>query len=233
MTRWHWQSKLKRESGRGANWFGCVPAVAEAWRPVRMSEKRTKSQMARPLSAASQRELDELLAFLDGNDRYLNSLSAHLRGVELATCGWLRLASSSSGPSSGRHFKSLTLLVDPLHQHGFAGRLASHLFDLLRFWSVTPLHLQRHSSGVLGNVLLGRNPLDQIKSFRIEWQPALILFDFLMVKAPSIRKRRFRLNATGTSPSALTLTTVVQTWRKLQRVRRTLRTLHSSKTSRL
>ena len=58
-------------------------------------------------------------------------------------------------------------------------------------------------------------PWDQIKSFRIEWQPALILFDFLMVKAPSIRKRRFRLNATGTRPSALTLTTVVQTMVKI------------------
>ena len=28
MTRWPWQSKLKREGGRGANWFGRVPAIS-------------------------------------------------------------------------------------------------------------------------------------------------------------------------------------------------------------
>ena len=172
--------------------------------------------MARPLSAASQRELDELLAFLDGN--------AEISTFTFRTSPWGR-ASHLWMVAVGLFILWAVLrpafqVLDAVSLILFisiglpAAWLATYSIYFafgpsLRF-TCSDTHLVYW--GMFRSVAI---PWDQIKSFRIEWQPALILFDFLMVKAPSIRKRRFRLNATGTRPSALTLTTVVQTMVKI------------------
>ena len=162
--------------------------------------------MLGPLSLNSQRELNELLAFLDGNveiSSFTFRTSPWGRAVHLLMVALgLFIVWAFLRPVI-QFLDAVTLIIFVTIGLPGAWLTAYSIYfalgPSLRF-TCSNTHLVY--SGMFRSVAI---PWDQIKSFEIERQPKVILLDFLMVKVPSIRRRRFRFNATGTRPSEFTL----------------------------
>lgn len=165
--------------------------------------------MLGPLSPNAQREVNELLAFLDGNTEissFTFRTSPWGRAIHLLMVAFGLFIMWAFLRPVIDFFDAVTLIIFlTIGLPGVWLTAYSIYFALgpsLRF-TCSNTHLVYW--GMFRSVAI---PWDQIKSFEIERQPKLILLDFLMVKAPSIRRRRFRFNATGTRPSEFSLSIV-------------------------
>ena len=116
--------------------------------------------MLGPLSLNSQRELNELLAFLDGNVEISSftfrtspwGRAVHLLMVALGlfiTWAFLRPVI--------QFLDAVTLII--FVTIGLPGAWLTAYSIYFALGPSSPLHLQQHSSGVLGNVSLGCDPM--------------------------------------------------------------------------